>query len=115
MFRIKHNKVISSVISSVISNHLKASSQVKFNEYLAVTVKKTTSSSQVKSSQLYSAVPLKNNGELEVYITLDITLLGLILDKKQGEVHPESHTMRPFYVTGAFKDKCSLGHPNFRL
>ena len=34
-------------------------------------------------------------------------LLCLILDKKQGEVHPESHTTRPFYVTGTFKDKCS--------
>ena len=40
-------------------------------------------------------------------ITLDITLLCLTLDKKQGEVHPESHTTRPFYVTGSFKDKRS--------
>ena len=46
-------------------------------------------------------------------ITLDITLLCLILDKKQGEIHPESHTTRSIYQTGAFKDKCSLGHPNF--
>ena len=29
------------------------------------------------------------------------------------EVHPESHTMRPIYQTGTFKDKRSLGHPNF--
>ena len=31
-----------------------------------------------------------------------ITLLCLILNKKQGEVHPESHTTEPLYVTGSW-------------
>ena len=38
-------------------------------------------------------------------ITLDITLLCLILNKKQGEVHLESRSMEALYITGTFKDK----------
>ena len=33
-------------------------------------------------------------------ITLDITLLCLILNKKQGEVHLESRSMEALYITG---------------
>ena len=49
----------------------------------------------------------KPKGTLLLDVTLDITSLCLILNKKHGEVHPESHTTEPLYVTGSFKDKRS--------
>ena len=48
---------------------------------------------------------VSNVGTLD--IMLDITLLCLILNKKQGEVHLESRSMEALYITGTFKDKRS--------